>query len=152
MTETISSLDMKALEPVFELLFTGREPEVFPVEPHKYQGAHSVRASAEGEIICGDGDEPQSDWQQAQAVMRNVNGTVVALRIDKIGLKDAQEYIDPFMTVLVADTRQCLLDTHDTPIAKERRAMHVVFEHQLYLNVSLEDMQKQQAAIFFEFK
>eukprot|EP00929_Paragymnodinium_shiwhaense_P074344 TRINITY_DN38035_c0_g1_i1.p1 TRINITY_DN38035_c0_g1~~TRINITY_DN38035_c0_g1_i1.p1 ORF type:complete len:293 (+),score=97.48 TRINITY_DN38035_c0_g1_i1:141-1019(+) len=152
LNENITSLDMKNLEYVFESLFTGREPDVFPLEPNKYQGAHSVRPTADGEIICGDAEEPHSDWQQAQAVMRNVQGTVVGIRIDKIGLKDAQDYIDPFMTILVADTRQNLLDTHDTPIAKERRATHVVFENQVYLNISLEDMQRQQAAIFFEFK
>merc|ERR1711879_348616 len=64
----------------------------------------------------------------------------------------AQDYIDPFMTILVADPRTNLLDTHDTPIAKERRATHVVFNHQVYLNISLEDMQRQGAALFFEFK
>merc|ERR1712039_785040 len=45
-----------------------------------------------------------------------------------------------------------LLDTHDAPVAKERRATHVIFDHQVYLNISLEDMERQQAALFFEFK
>eukprot|EP00933_Yihiella_yeosuensis_P075034 TRINITY_DN84170_c0_g1_i1.p1 TRINITY_DN84170_c0_g1~~TRINITY_DN84170_c0_g1_i1.p1 ORF type:complete len:288 (+),score=54.99 TRINITY_DN84170_c0_g1_i1:105-866(+) len=152
MNETITSMDMKALGPVFEVLFTGNEPAVFPVEAHKYQSAKPVRPSAEGEIICGDIDEAHTDWHQHQAVLRNVSGTVVAIRIEKIGLKDAQDYIDPFMTILVADARTNLLDSHDTPIANERRATHVMINHQVYLNVSLEDMQKQGAAIFFEFK
>lgn len=152
MSETITSVDMKAIEPVFEALFTGREPDTFPIEAHKFHTAHPVKPSTEGEIICGDADEPYSDWQQSQAVLKNVQGTVVALRIEKIGLKDAQDYIDPFMTILVADTRTNLLDTHDTCTPKERRATHVCFNHQVYLNISLEDMQKQAAALFFEFK
>merc|ERR1739845_89500 len=76
----------------------------------------------------------------------------VSLRIEKIGLNDAQDYIDPHITILIADPRTNLLDTHDTPIAKERRSTHVIFNHQVYLNISLEDMRRQDAALFFEFK
>jgi len=149
--ETVSSADMKNLDPVFQTLFTGSEPEIFPIDPIKYQHAAPVIPSSEGEILCGEVEE-LTDWQQHQAVLRNVTGTVVSLRIEKIGLKDAQDYIDPFMTVLVADARTNLLDTHDIPLAKERRATHVIFEHQVYLNISMEDMRKQGAALFFEFK
>lgn len=152
LNESITALDMKALEPVLETLFTGAEPAAFPVDAFKYQAAQPVRPQIEGEIVCGEAEEPYTGWQQHQAVLKSVTGTIVSLRIEKIGLKDAQDYIDPFMTVLVADTRQNLLDTHDTPIAKERRATHVVFNHQIWLNLSLEEMQRHQAAIFFEFK
>lgn len=154
MSETMTSADMQLLEPVFEVLFTGREPDIFPIDPHKFSSAVMVKPSMEGEIIEA-GEEAHhsaSDWHQSQAALRTVSGTVVCLRIEKIGLKDAQEYIDPIMTVLVADTRTNLLDTHDTPVAKERRATHVIFNHQVYLNISLEDMQRQNAALFFEFK
>jgi hypothetical protein len=155
LNETISSVDMQALTPVFEVLFTGREPEQFPVETGKYYGAAiPVKPSTEGEIIdaADGGGYPASDWHQSQAALRAVSGTVVAIRLRGIGLKDAQEYIDPFMTVLVVDTKTNLLDTHDTPVARERRATHVEFNHQVYLNISLEDMQRQEAALFFEFK
>jgi len=155
MTETITSMDMQALTGVFEVLFTGREPDIFPIDQHKCGGAQPVRPSTDGEIIeAGEehGGYNASDWVQSQAALRSVTGTVVCLRIEKVGLKDAQEYIDPFVTVMVADTKTNLLDTHDTPIAKERRATHVIFNHQVYLNISLEDMQRQAAALFFEFK
>mmetsp|Transcript_42275 Transcript_42275/g.111806 ORF Transcript_42275/g.111806 Transcript_42275/m.111806 type:complete len:293 (+) Transcript_42275:102-980(+) len=153
MSETVTSADMKLLAPVFEKLFTGEEPAAFPIEAHKFQSVQPVKPSMEGEIVCGgDADDPMSAWQQQQAVLRTVTGTVVALRIDKIGLKDAQDYIDPFVTIIVADAKTNILDTHDTPVARERKAVHVMFNHQVYLNISLEDMQRQQAAIFFEFK
>merc|ERR1712113_1094746 len=103
MNETITAIDMKQIEPVFSVLFTGQEPDVFPLDASKFSAANMVKPSTEGEIICGDGDEPTSDWQQSQAVLKNVAGTVVALRVEKIGLKDAQDYIDPFLTILVAD-------------------------------------------------
>merc|ERR1719375_1334950 len=157
-TETITSMDMKQLEPVFEVLFTGREPDVFPINSFKFSSAHPVKPSTEGEIIEAEEEHnggyhsATSDWHQSQAALKSVSGTVVCIRIEKIGLKDAQEYIDPFMTVLVADAKTNLLDTHDTQIARERRATHIMFNHQVYLNISLEDMQRQQTALFFEFK
>lgn len=154
MNESITSLDMKALKPVFEVLFTGNEAAAFPIEEQKYRQAAPVRPqAANGEVVYGDaGTEEQSAWQQQQAVLRNVKGTVVCLRIDMIGLKDAQDYIDPFITILVADPQGGIMDSHDTPIAKERRPTHVVFENSVYLNVSLQDLRSKQAAIFFEFK
>eukprot|EP00811_Abedinium_folium_P033239 NODE_6218_length_1692_cov_10.115655.p1 GENE.NODE_6218_length_1692_cov_10.115655~~NODE_6218_length_1692_cov_10.115655.p1 ORF type:complete len:291 (+),score=55.35 NODE_6218_length_1692_cov_10.115655:62-934(+) len=153
MEETITSTDMKLLEPVFESLFTGNEPKVFPIEPSKFQRAQPVTPSTGGEIVCGDGDEAHSsDWHLSQAALRSVTGTVVAIRIEKIGLKDAQDYIDPFMTILVADPRTTLLDSHQTPIAKERGARQLMFNHQVYLKRSFEDMHLHNAALFFEFK
>merc|ERR1719265_1622553 len=116
----------------------------------KYNSAHPVKPSTEGEIIeagddCGY-NHSATDWHLSQAARSSVSGTVVCIRIEKIGLKDAQEYIDPIMTVLVADPKTNLLDTHDTAVARERRATHVMFNHQVYLNISLEDMQRQGAA------
>lgn len=145
----VSAFDMKALQPVFEALFTGREVAPFPVETNKYQTAQLVQPNRSGEIMC-EGEDCQ--WQQHQAALKTVTGTVVCLRIDKIGLKDAQDYIDPYMTILVAAPTKDLLDTHDTPIAGERLPTYVMFNHQVYLNISLEDMQSNQAALFFEFK
>jgi hypothetical protein len=152
---TITSTDMALLEPVFQVLFTGQEPDVFPIEQHKFSFGHAIKPSTEGEILLAGEGENQlgtSDWQKAQDALRSVGGTVVCLRVEKVGLKDAQDYIDPFMTILVADPRTNLLDTHDTPCGAERKATHVMFNHQVYLNVSYEDLQIQQAAIFFEFK
>merc|ERR1719356_1291349 len=138
MSESITCLDMQLLQPVVEALFTGLEPADFPIPPHKFQSVQPVKPSMDGEIVCG--DEAFSDWQQHQDVLRNVSGTVVAIRVDRIGLKDAQEYIDPFMTVIVTDDKVNILDTHDTPVAKERQATYFIFGHQVYLNVSFEDM------------
>jgi len=147
-----SATDMKALEPIFETLFTGMAPPDFPIEAYKFQRAMPVQPDTEGEIICADREEHYSDWHHSQAALSTVSGTVVNIRIDKIGLKDAQTYIDPFITLIVADPQANILDTQDTSLAKERRPQYVVFDHQLYLNVSYEDMMRRGAAVFFEFK
>jgi len=150
--DAITSADMKSLQPVFEVLFTGAEPESFPIEAHKYSSGTPVKASAEGEIICAEADDVYSDWQLSQAALKSVSGTVVCIRVEKIGLKDAQDYIDPFMTIQVADPKGVVVDSHDTLACKERSATYVVFNHQVYLGISLEDMHKQAVALFFEFK
>lgn len=152
MTDTITSSDIRLLEPVLETLFTGREPEDFPIEPGKYQSAELLRTDLGGEIISADLDEPCiSDWHLSQQALKSVNGTVVAIRIEQIGLKDAQVYIDPIMNILVVDTKSTVLDSHKTPTSRERTTSHVIFNHQVYLRKSLEDMQVAKAALFFEF-
>merc|ERR1712039_762541 len=113
-------MDMKALEPIFQALFSGQVLESFPIEPHKFMSAQPVKPSSAGEIVC-EGEE-HSAWEQQQAVLKSVVGTVVSIRIEKIGLKDAQDYIVPFMIILIADPRTNLLDTHETPVATDRRA------------------------------
>lgn len=150
MSDNITCLDMQLLQPVVEALFTGAEPAEFPVAAFKFQCAQPIKPSTGGEIVCADG--ATSEWQQHQDVLRNVSGTIVGIRVDKIGLKDAQEYIDPFITVLVADAEGNILDSHDVSSARERLATHCVFGHQIYLNVSFEDLDRRRAALFFEFK
>ena len=63
-------------------------------------------------------------------------------------------YIDPFVSIVVADPTGVVLDRHDTPLAVvEKRATHVLFGgHQIFLRISLEDMEREGAAIFYEFK
>jgi len=79
--------------------------------------------------------------------MKKVNGTVVCLRIDKIGLKDAETYIDPMLSVVVADWQGVVLDSYDVPISAASRRndqkQHIFFQGPdaaVYLNVSLEQM------------
>eukprot|EP00397_Hematodinium_sp_SG-2012_P036462 GEMP01039367.1.p1 GENE.GEMP01039367.1~~GEMP01039367.1.p1 ORF type:complete len:251 (+),score=50.22 GEMP01039367.1:125-877(+) len=154
--DIMSATDMKALEKVFESLFTGDEPasaSAFPVSPVKFHSVAPIKPSqSEGEIICGEKDETYSDFFHSHHAVTNVKGTVVSLRLDRIGLKDAQVYIDPFITILVVDDKGVVVDKHDIPTAKERKSTHVMFNSTVYLTVPYEEMQKTQASIFLEFK
>ena len=60
-------------------------------------------------------------------------------------------YIDPRMTILVTNAAGTVVDTHDIQ-PTERRVMHVVFNQTVYLGMSLEEMTRNGATIFFEFK
>merc|ERR1719375_2732330 len=100
----------------------------FPLESYKFQSAQPVKASSCGEILCADKAE-SSDWHASQMALSTVSGTVVRLCVDRVGLKDAQTYIDPILTMIVADPECNVLDTQDSPVAKERKATHVIFNH-----------------------
>merc|ERR1719158_875676 len=122
----MSCTDMKALELVFETLFEETAP--FPVNPLKFHSAKPIKALHESKCSSDDATDKDasSEFFQSHFAVTNVNGTVVSLRIDRIGLKDAQTYIDPFMTVLVIDEGGTVLDKHDVPAAKERTAAYKI--------------------------
>uniref|UniRef100_A0A0G4FC74 C2 Aida-type domain-containing protein n=1 Tax=Chromera velia CCMP2878 TaxID=1169474 RepID=A0A0G4FC74_9ALVE len=157
----ISHADMKLLSPFFEKLFVPSAGDTkIPIPSSKYESAPPCKPVAVGIVLSGDDDEPvatgggatQMPAESVIKAAKSVGGTLVAVRIDRIGLKDAQVYINPTMTVIVADQLGTSLDTQDTPVAVEKRVNHVVFNNTVYLRVSLEQMQKEGCGIFFEFK
>uniref|UniRef100_A0A8D2ABW6 Axin interactor, dorsalization-associated protein n=1 Tax=Sciurus vulgaris TaxID=55149 RepID=A0A8D2ABW6_SCIVU len=64
--------------------------------------------------------------------------TLLTIRIEKIGLKDAGQYIDPYITV-------------NTPVASRKEDTYVHFNVDIELQKHIEKLTK-GAAIFFEFK
>jgi len=153
---TVSSSDMKLLENVFGSLFTTEEPtpdQAFPINPMKFHGATPIHpTTSEGEVVSGDIDEAANDFYNSHQAVTNVKGTVVSLRLDKIGLKDAQFYIDPLITILVMDQKGAVMDKHDVPTSSKGRATYISFNHIVYLNISFEEMHASCATIFLEFK
>lgn len=155
---SVNSSEMKSLEQVFETVFSEDEETAataateFPVATAKFNAATPIQPSSEGEILCGDNKDMASDFYHSHQAITKVKGTVVSLRLDKIGLKDAQFYIDPIMTVLVVDSRGDIMDKHDAPTQAKRRPTHVMLNHTVYLNISFEEMQQCNASIFLEFK
>lgn len=154
MTDTITAQDVSKLEPIIDDLFpSGGNLMHFPIPSYKFQSATPILPHFAGQIIDQEENRP-TEFQTTHNALTNVNGTVVALLIDKIGLKDAETYIDPFMTVLVVDSRNNIIDEQQTPLeVAEKRQQHVHFRGcRIYLKVSLEEMYRCGAALFFEFK
>ena len=63
----------------------------------------------------------------------------MAIKLDKIGLKDAETYIDPFIRVSVVDgsipSRPNVIDTQDTPLnCSSKEEKHVKFSHTFFLS------------------
>ncbi|XP_020310391.1 axin interactor, dorsalization-associated protein isoform X1 [Oncorhynchus kisutch] len=78
--------------------------------------------------------------------------SLLTIKIDKIGLKDAGQCIDPYMTVSVKDLSGIDLNpVQDTPVATRKEDTYVHFSIDIEIQRHIERLPK-GAAIFFEFK
>jgi len=152
--DSITAADIKTLERIFETLFSPDAPSIsdFTIPTYKFQSANPIQTSSEAEIVFCEKHESATDFYATHQAIRNVKGTVVSIKLDKIGLKDAQTYIDPLITILVVDQWGEILDQHDLPATTNRKPTYILFGNTIYLNKSLEDMNDTSASIFIEFK
>lgn len=78
--------------------------------------------------------------------------TELTVRIEKIGLKDASNYLDPFITISVKDGSGVdVTKQQDTPVAIKREDPYIVFDVDVEIQKPLEKMPK-GTAIFFELR
>ncbi|WAR20019.1 AIDA-like protein [Mya arenaria] len=74
---------------------------------------------------------------------------VLTIRIVKIGLKDAKQYIDPYMSIYVKDSQGADLTSHqDTPVASVKEDSYVIFNVDVHIQKTLDSL----PPVFFEFK
>ena len=71
--------------------------------------------------------------------------------ISKIGLKDAEEYIEPTIVVKVVWNRE-IIECKETQVAKTKGNFYVDFEETVFMDNSFEDYQRRDVTFFFEFK
>lgn len=77
---------------------------------------------------------------------------VLTVKIEKIGLKDATQFIEPYCTVSVKDMMGADLTTsQDTPVASKKENKCIVFNEEVHIQKSLESLPN-GFSIFFEFK
>eukprot|EP00656_Telonema_subtile_P001280 TRINITY_DN10590_c0_g2_i5.p1 TRINITY_DN10590_c0_g2~~TRINITY_DN10590_c0_g2_i5.p1 ORF type:complete len:767 (+),score=183.24 TRINITY_DN10590_c0_g2_i5:65-2365(+) len=82
-------------------------------------------------------------------------GTLVHLKMDKLGIKDATKacYTNPYIKVSVVNVNGQFLEDHDTPYATQVKDRHLVFGHSVTLDQPLEILQQNpDCALFLEFK
>ncbi|GFR75945.1 axin interactor, dorsalization-associated protein [Elysia marginata] len=78
--------------------------------------------------------------------------TLLSIKIIKIDLKDASQYLDPFMTVAVRDSNEIPLSaSQDTPVASRKADSEIVFNKMVHIQKAIESLPP-GFAIFFEFK
>ncbi|XP_061174465.1 axin interactor, dorsalization-associated protein B-like [Saccostrea echinata] len=77
---------------------------------------------------------------------------VLTVKIERIGLKDATQYIEPYITVSVRDaTGTELTASQDTPVATKKENKSIVFNEEVHIQKSIESLPN-GFSIFFEFK
>lgn len=78
--------------------------------------------------------------------------TLLTIKIEKIGLKDAGQCIDPYITISVKDVNGIDLNpVQDTPVASKKEDTYIHFSTEVEIQRHVEKLTK-GAAIFFEFK
>ena len=154
-TSGISSSEMKALAKVFPKLIRNAD-EDFPIDLSKYReqvqkvereliaAVHGSRTAKEG----GGGTLiPYPPTRESP------NDVLVSIVIEKIGLKDAPELVEPHITIRVMDADgQELESPQDTPITNKKKGQYIMFGDRVYLQTCMQDIANYQAGIFLEFK
>lgn len=83
----------------------------------------------------------------------------LTLTIQRIGVKDYERYIEPFVSVVVCDKLGNVLERQDTPVATIRepaadlpKGGYLVFNQKIFINYPLEHIFEGNGAFFLEFK
>jgi len=152
--------DAKKLLGVLEALFEkpiGAFPislsnPVSPVGEKKGTESNTVAVTDDGKPEDGKGDSKTQGGSLLPPPAKVPAGsTTFSVVIDKIGLKDAQTYIDASITVSVADSRGNIVEKQDTPKSKKLKPNYVMFDTTVHTQTPLDDFAKGYS-VFFEFK
>ncbi|XP_061741889.1 axin interactor, dorsalization-associated protein isoform X1 [Nerophis ophidion] len=160
-TEEFKLEDLKRLESIIKNLLTFNKEFPFDVQPVPLR---RILAPGEEENLELEEEDAAAVAGSTEAFPTRAPGTLLprlpsepgmtllTIRIDKIGLKDAGQCIDPYMTVSVKDSNGVDLNpTQDTPVATKKEDIYIHFSMDLEIQRHLEKIPK-GAAIFFEFK
>ncbi|XP_017581041.1 axin interactor, dorsalization-associated protein isoform X2 [Pygocentrus nattereri] len=154
--------DLKKLEPFIKNIFTYNKDFPFDVQPVPLR---KIFAPGEEENLDTEEEfDVATGAGSTQSFPRGVPGTLLprlpsepgmtllTLKIEKIGLKDAGQCIDPYMTISVKDLNGVDLNpVQDTPVATRKEDTYIHFCVDVEIQKHLEKLPK-GAAIFFEFK
>lgn len=154
--------DLKKLEPIIKNILTYNKDFPFDVQPVPLR---KILAPGEEENLDVEEElDAATGAGSTQSFPTRVPGTLLprlpsepgmtllTLKIEKIGLKDAGQCIDPYMTISVKDLNGVDLNpVQDTPVAIRKEDTYIHFCVDVEIQKHLEKLPK-GAAIFFEFK
>lgn len=151
--EGVSLDDLKRIESTLENLLIQRSRD-FPVDVTAVQ-LHSQNI-ANHQFHDLDGEDDKQGLRVKGSLLPQPlsfgGKPVLTIRIEKIGLKDASQFIDPYISVYVKDSQGADFTTHqDTPVAAYRQDTYVVFNVDVHIQKTLDSLPPGYA-IFFEFK
>lgn len=109
--------------------------------------AEDVDTSVESGLRSG----PSSPAAPATISTPKKPGKQVLLHVEKIGLKDYDTYVDPYVSVSVVSGGKNMESWQDTAIGKERSERHIIFGDCITLKSNYESILP-GAAVLFELK
>eukprot|EP00753_Platysulcus_tardus_P006348 PLAT14150.1.p1 GENE.PLAT14150.1~~PLAT14150.1.p1 ORF type:complete len:293 (-),score=87.84 PLAT14150.1:101-979(-) len=143
--------DMRALPAVIRRLLDddmGR----FPVDLTGFD-VSAAKARAKETTLDRDGEEEVVSGSLLPPPRYRLGRTYIEIAFEKYGLKDAERYIQPYVTISVArKTDVVAMESQDTPRAVAKKPTYVMFEVNVHLQTDLETLMEEEAAVFFEFK
>ncbi|KAJ8275362.1 hypothetical protein COCON_G00099870 [Conger conger] len=157
--------DLKKLEPIIQNVLTYNKGFPFDVQPVPLRKIlapgeeENLEVEAEEDAVVGAGS-PESFSSRVPALQGTLlprlpsepGMTLITIKMEKIGLKDAGQCIDPYITVSVKDLNGVDLNpVQDTPVATRKEDTYIHFGMDVEIQKHLEKLSK-GAAIFFEFK
>ncbi|XP_067841308.1 axin interactor, dorsalization-associated protein isoform X2 [Heptranchias perlo] len=154
--------DLKTLEPIIKNILSYNKDFPFDVQPVPMR---KILAPGEEENLeFEEEEEGGAGGGSPDLFTTRIPGTLLpqlpsepgmallTIKIEKIGLKDAGQCIDPYITVSVKDVNGVdLTPVQDTPVATRKEDMYIHFAVDVEIQKHIEKLPK-GAAIFFEFK
>ncbi|XP_072535334.1 axin interactor, dorsalization-associated protein [Salminus brasiliensis] len=154
--------DLKKLEPIIKNILTYNKDFPFDVQPVPLRKIlapgeeENLDVEEELDAATGSGSTQSFPTRVPGTLLPRLPSepgmTLLTLKIEKIGLKDAGQCIDPYMTISVKDLNGVDLNpVQDTPVAIRKEDTYIHFCVDVEIQKHLEKLPK-GAAIFFEFK
>lgn len=143
---------LKPLESVFKALAESRSVASFPINLAKYRGdveeeaapLQTVSSSLKGGGGGGTLLPPPPPSLDG--------GVQLSIQIEKIGLKNAVQYLDPFITIQVIDSNgETLESTQDTPCSNQKKENYIYYSCNVEIQTQINRLPS-GSAILFEFK
>lgn len=148
-TKGLSLPDMKKLPPVFEQLFRHTGEYSFPVDLGSYE-LTVLTDDVSGEL--GDKTPKHQGGSLLPAPQMKTGQTYLSFHMEKVGLKNASTFLDPFVTFsLVGPDGQCLESPQDTPISNRKKELYVMLDFDLHVQMPMGRF-PEGTCLFFEFK
>eukprot|EP01136_Pigoraptor_vietnamica_P032427 Opistho-1_new@94260 len=130
------------------------ETQQFPVNVAEHKRKHS-RFSSSDSVPVDEDDTIASKARGSllpRATCYQADGTLLTIRIEKIGLKDAGTYIEPFISIMIRDKKGEDLATEQcTPVSNRKENLYIHFDVDYECQKPIEKLSK-DCAIFFALK
>lgn len=134
--------EMKKLLPLWDDLFQK------PIDKFPISGVDHIVIENNKQDIIDEGDVPRVNEKTNE---NKSEDATVHVFVDKIGLKDATNYIDAQLKVSVVDKSGRVIESQTTPKSRTSKATFVMFGDNLYFKTPTANFQKKGYNFFFEF-
>eukprot|EP00128_Syssomonas_multiformis_P001488 Colp12_sorted_trinity150504_noHs@13223 len=155
--DSFSLVELKKMLPALTSL-SGSKAEIGTMAPIMTEARVSSSSASNAPVVVDVDAQPSDDVVVNKGGsllprLQQVRGcTLLTIRIEKIGLKDITQYLEPFITISVKDSMGFdITKTQDTPISSHREGSYIFFNVDVEIQKPVNTM-REGTAIFFEFK